>query len=227
MREGDEWKTAFKTNEGLYEWLVMPFGLTNVPSTFMRLMNEVLRDFIGKFVIVYLDDILIFSKTKAEHLKHLDTVMQRLQQEKLLINVKKSSFMKTYLIYLGFVISADKLRMDPDKVEVIKNWSSPKNIFELRSFHGLASFYRKFIRNFNGISAPMMDTVKKRHTYFHWTEEAEKSFTLLKRKITKKPILVLPGFQKTFQVKCDASGFAIGAVLSQEDRSIAYFNARS
>jgi hypothetical protein len=182
----------------LYEWLVMPFDLTNMPSTFMRLMNEVLKDFIGKFFIVYLDDILIFNKTEVEHLKHLATVMQRLQQEKLLINMKKSTFMKIELIYLGFVISADKLKMDLDKLEVIKNWPSPKSIFEVRSFHGLASFYRKFIRNFSGISAPIMDTVRKRHKSFHWTEEAEKRFNLLKRKITEQPILVLPDFSKTF-----------------------------
>jgi hypothetical protein len=226
MREGDKWKTTLNTNEGLYEWLVMPFGLMNAPSTFMRLMNEVLKDFIGKFVIVYLDDILVFSKTKDKHLKHLAIVMKRLQQEKLLINMKKSSFMNTELIYLGFVISTNVLRMDPDKVEVIKNWPSPRNIFEVRSFHGLASFYQKFIRNFSGISAGMMDTVKKRYKSFHWTEEAEKSFNLLKRKITEQPILVLPDFQKTFQVKCDSSRFAIGAVLSQEDRPIAYFSEK-
>jgi hypothetical protein len=127
---------------------------------------------------------------------------------------------------LGFAISENELRMDPDKVEVIKNWPSSNNVFEVRSFHGLASFYRKFIRNFSGISAAMMDTVKKRHKSFHWTEEAERSFNLLKRKITERPVLVLPDFQKTFKVKCDASGFAIGAVLSQEDRLIEYFREK-
>jgi hypothetical protein len=175
---------------------------------------------------VYLDDILVFSKTKAKNLKHLATMMKKLQKEKLLINMKKSSFMKIELIYLGFVISVDKLKMDPDKVEVIKNWPSPKSIFEVRRFHGLASFYRKFIRNFSGISAPMMDTVKKRHKYFHWTKEAEKSFNLLKRKITEQPILVLPDFNKTFQVKCDASEFAIRAVLSQDDKPVTYFSEK-
>jgi hypothetical protein len=116
--------------------------------------------------------------------------------------------------------------MDPEKVDAIKNWPSPKSVFEVRSFHGLSSFHRKFIRNLSGISTPMMDMVKKRHKYFHWTEEAEKSFNLLKKRITKQPILVFPYFNKTFQVKCDASGFAIGAVLSQDDRPITYFNEK-
>jgi hypothetical protein len=170
MREGGEWKTTSKTNEGLFEWLVMSFELTNAPSTFMRLMNEVLKDFIGKFVIVYLNDILIFSKTKKEHIRHLTSVMQKLQQEKLLINLKKK------LIYLGFIISSNELKMDPEKVRAIREWSSPSNIFEAISFHGLASFYMKFIRNFSGTCARVLDTVKKKHKSFSWTEEDEKSF---------------------------------------------------
>jgi hypothetical protein len=185
MREGDECKTAFKTNEGLYEWLVMSFGLTNAPSTFMKLMNEILKDFIGNFVVVYMDDILIFSKTKEEHLRHLALVIRRLQQEKLLINLKKSSFMKTKLIYLGFVISSNELKMDPKKVKAIKEWLSPRSMFEVRSFHGLARFYRKFIKDFSGICAPMMDIVKKKHKYFKWMEEDERSFNILKEKITE------------------------------------------
>jgi hypothetical protein len=192
----------------------------------MRLMNEVLKEFIENFIVVYLDDILIYNNTKAEHLKHLAIVMRKLQQEKLLINMKKSSFMKTELIYLGFFISANELKMDPSKVEVINNWPSPRNVFEVRSFHGLASFYRKFIRNFSGISTTMMDTVKKRHKSFHWIAEVEKSFNLLKRKITEQPVFVLPDFQKTFQVKCDTSGYAIGAILSQEDRLVSYFSEK-
>jgi hypothetical protein len=226
MREGDEWKTTFKTNEGLFEWLVMPFGLTNAPRKFMILMNEVLKDFIGKFVTVYLDDILIFSKTKGEHLRHLTSVMENLQQEKLLINLKKSSFMKKELIYLVFLISSNELNMDLEKVRAIKEWPSPSNIFEVRSFHRLAKIYIKFIKNFSGICAPMLDTMKKKHKSFSWTEEFEKGFKLLKEKITEKPILVLPDFGKTFQVRCEASGLAIGEVLSQDNRSVVHFSEK-
>ena len=151
----------------------MPFGLKNTPNTFMWLMNEVLKEFIGKFVIVYLDDILIFSHTEEEHFRHLRYVLERLQQE-LLININKCSFMRFELVYLGFVISKDRLKMDPRKIEAIVNWPSPKNIFEVRSFHGLASFYRKFIRNFSGICAPIIDTIKKDRQPFCWIATTKK-----------------------------------------------------
>jgi hypothetical protein len=198
MREGDEWKTTFKTNKGPYEWLVIPFGLTNSLSNFMMLMYEIMKDFIGKFMVVYLDDALIFSITKEEHLRHLTLVMRNLQHERLLINLKKSSFMKTKLIYFGFVISSNELKMDPEKVKAIREWSSLRSMFEVRSFHELARFYRNLIRDFSGICEPMMDTVKKWHKSFKWIEEAERSFNILKEKITKRPILILPNFEKTF-----------------------------
>ena len=226
IREGDEWKTAFKTNDGLYEWLVMPFGLSNAPSTFMRLMNEVLKEFIGKFVIVYLDDILIYSQSKEEHIRHLKYVLQKLHQEKLLVYMKKCTFMKKELVYLGFVVSDEGLKMDPEKVKAITDWPTPRNVFEVRSFHGLASFYRKFIRNFSKINAPIIDTIKKDKQPFRWTAEAERNFQLLKKKVTKKPVLVLPDFNKPFQVRCDASGEAIGVVLSQNDRPMVYFSEK-
>jgi hypothetical protein len=226
MREGDEWKTTFKTNTGLYEWLVMPFGLTKAPITFMRLMNEVLKEFIGKFVIVYLDDILVFSKTREEHVRHLKLVMKKLHEEKLLINMKKCFFMKKELIYLGFIISQEGLKMDLEKVKAISDWSSPRNLFEVRSFHGLASFYRKFIRNFSGICAPILDIVKKEKQPFKWTVATEKGFKLLKEKITEKLVLALLDFNKLFSVRCDASGNSIGGVLNQDDKPVAYFSEK-
>lgn len=224
IREGDEWKTTLKTNDGWYEWLVMPFGLTNAPSTFMRLMNEVLKDFVGKFVIVYLDDILIFSQTEEEHLRHLRYVLDRLRKEKLLVNIKKCTFMQKELVYLGFVISQEGLKMDPEKVRAILDWPIPKNTFEVISFHGLTSFY-KFIKNFNGICVSIVETLKKGNQPFYWTEATEKSFNLLK-KVTKKHVLNLPDFDSLFQVRCDASGTAIGAMLRQEDKSVAYFSEK-
>lgn len=148
----------------------------------------------GKFVIVYLDDILIFSRTKEEHLQHVCKVLEKLQWNKLLINLKKCTFLQKELIYLGFVIAENELKMDPEKVAAIVNWPSPKNLFEVRSLHGLASFYRKFIKNFSGICAPMLDTIKKASQPFRWTKVVEKSFQLLKKKITERPILRLPDF---------------------------------
>ena len=140
--------------------------------------------------------------------------------------MKKCSFMKKELVYLGFVVSNEGLKMDPEKVKAITEWSTPRNVFEVRSFHGLASFYRKFIRNFSKINAPIIDTIKKDRQPFKWTVEAERNFQLLKKKVTEKPVLVFPDFSKPFQVKCDASGEAIGVVLSQDDRPVAYFSEK-
>ncbi|XP_057849726.2 uncharacterized protein LOC131060503 [Cryptomeria japonica] len=227
IQEGDEWKTAFKTNEGLFEWIVMPFGLSNAPSTFMCLMNEVLKPFLHQFVVVYLDDILIFSGSKEEHLQHLDQVLRKLHEEGLRINLEKCSFLQEELVFLGFVISTGSLKMDPSKVEAILNWPAPTTATEVKSFHGLCSFYRKFIRNFSGICAPLMDTIKGgRKCVFQWTKEANESFELLKRKISEQPVLVLPDFYKVFVVECDASNKAIGGVLSQDGRPVAFFSEK-
>jgi len=161
IREGDEWKTVFKANSGLYEWLLIPFGLTNTPNTLIRLMNEVLKEYARKFVVVYLDDIVIFSRSKEEHLHHLKLFQKNLQKEKLLINLKKCSFMMEELVYLGFLVSKEGLKMDLEKALAILNWPTPRNIFEVRIFHDIASFYRKFIRSFSQICAPIIETIKE------------------------------------------------------------------
>jgi Reverse transcriptase (RNA-dependent DNA polymerase) len=167
MKEGDEWKTAFKTKLGLYEWLVMPFGLSNAPSTFMRLMNHVLRDFIGKFVVVYFDDILVYSIGLDEHVQHLRQVLIVLREEKLYANLKKCSFCMNEIIFLGYVVSANGIMVDKEKVKAIREWPTPKNANEIRSFHGLASFYRRFVKDFSTIASPLNELVKK-NIVFKW-----------------------------------------------------------
>ncbi|XP_031377624.1 uncharacterized protein LOC116193034, partial [Punica granatum] len=225
MKEGDEWKTAFKTKYGLYEWLVMPFGLTNAPSTFMRLMNHVLRAFIGRFVVVYFDDILVYSKNLDDHKVHLKSVLDVLRKEKLFANMKKCTFCTDKLVFLGFVVSAQGIRVDEEKVRAIQEWPSPTSVSNVRSFHGLASLYRRFVKDFSSIAAPLTEVIKK-NVGFRWGEEQEKAFQLIKEKLTNAPLLSLPNFSKTFEIECDASGVGIGAVLMQEGRPIAYFSEK-
>ena len=157
----------------------MPFGLTNTPSTFTRLMNAVLKEFLDKFVIFYLDDILIFSKTLDEHLIHIHKVFDRLREIKLLINLKKCSFVKE-LVYLGFVVLGECLKVDPEKVKVILEWPTPRSVIEVRSPNGLTTFYRKFIRSFSSICGPLNKTMRGDMKEFKWTTGADKSFNLLK-----------------------------------------------
>ncbi|KAJ9687788.1 hypothetical protein PVL29_016309 [Vitis rotundifolia] len=225
MKEGDEWKTAFKTKYGLYEWLVMPFGPTNAPSTFMRLMNHALCEFIGRFVVVYFDDILVYSKNLDEHINHLHCVLAVLRKEKLYANLKKCSFCMDKVVFLGYVVSAKGIEVDEENVKAIKEWPTPKSINEVRSFHGLASFYRRFVKDFSTLAAPLTEIVKK-FVGFKWGSEQDRAFNEIKERLCGAPLLALPDFSKTFEVECDASGIGIVAVLMQEKRPIAYFSEK-
>ncbi|KAL6313353.1 hypothetical protein AAG906_001063 [Vitis piasezkii] len=221
IRPGDEWKTSFKTKDGLYEWLVMPFGLTNAPSTFMRVMMQVLKPFIGRFVVVYFDDILIYSRSCEDHEEHLKQVMHTLRAEKFYINLKKCTFMSPSVVFLGFVVSSKGVETDPEKIKAIVDWPIPTNIHEVRSFHGMATFYQRFIQNFSSIMTPITECMKP--GLFIWTKAANKAFEEIKSKMVNPPILRLPDFEKVFEVACDASHVGIGAVLSQEGHPVAFF----
>ncbi|CAO2827817.1 unnamed protein product [Amaranthus hypochondriacus] len=224
MREGDEWKTAFKTKYGLYKWLVMPFGLIGAPSTFMRLMNEVLRPYLGRFIVVYLDDILVYSKRVDEHLDHLRQLFEVLRKQQLYGKLEKCSFLLHEVPFLGYVVGRQGVKVDPSKVEAIRTWPTLTTITQLRSFHGLASFYRRFIKNFRTVMSPITDCTKK--GVFTWTKEAQVAFEDIKNAMCNPPILKLPDFDKPFEVECDASNTGIGAVLIQKGRPIAYFSEK-
>ena len=201
----------------------MPFGLSNAPSTFMRVMNQALRPFIGRFVVVYFNDILIFSTTLEEHLAHLREVLIALRKEKLFAK-HKCEFGASEVLFLGYVVSSTGLRVDPQKVEAVASWPTPTMISEVRSFHGLASFYRRFIHNFSDIMAPITDCMKG--VSFAWTAEALVAFSTIKDKLTSAPILVLPDFDSPFELHCDASKLGIGAVLSQLGRPMAFYSEK-
>ena len=157
VREGDEWKTTFKTRDGLYEWMVMPFRLSNAPSTFMRFMNHILKPCIGNFVEVYFFDILIYRKNSMEHLEHIRQSFYILREQRLFANLKKFDFYAYKIIVLGYVATKDGIEMDRSKIEAITNWPTPSSIHDVRTFHELVSFYKRFLRGFSSIMAPVTE----------------------------------------------------------------------
>ncbi|XP_058741863.1 uncharacterized protein LOC131614269 [Vicia villosa] len=220
----DTHKTAFRTFDGHYEFLVMPFGLKNAPSTFQSAMNDLLRPHLRKFVLVFFDDILIYSPTYTDHLTHLQVVLELLQANSFYAKLSKCVFAVDQIDYLGHVISVGGVAPDPEKVKAILDWPLPRSLTTLRGFLGLTGFYRRFVKNYATLAAPLTDLL--RSTKFQWSTEASLAFTSLKHKMTDMPVLALPNFKKTFIVETDASGVSIGAVLSQDGHPIAFFSKK-
>ncbi|GJU47845.1 putative reverse transcriptase domain-containing protein [Tanacetum coccineum] len=221
VREEDIPKTAFRTRYGHYEFQVMPFGLTNAPAVFMDLMNRVCKPYLDKFVIVFIDDILIYSKNKQEHEEHLKLILELLKKEELYAKFSKCEFWIPKVQFLGHVIDSQGIHVDPAKIESIKDWASPKSPTEIRQFLGLAGYYRRFIEGFSKIAKPMTKLTQKK-VKFEWGDKQETAFQLIKQKLCSAPILALPEGSEDFIVYCDASKKGLGAVLMQREKVIAY-----
>nr|CAB3504478.1 unnamed protein product [Digitaria exilis] len=221
IRPCDIPKTAFSTRYGLYEFLVMSFGLTNAPAYFMYLMNSVFMSELDKFVVVFIDDILIYSKNEEEHAEHLRIVLQRLRDHQLYAKFSKCEFWLQSVKFLGHTVSKDGISVDPTKVQEVLDWQPPTSIHEIRSFLGLAGYYRRFIPDFSRIAKPMTELLKK-GVKFEWNDKCEEAFHTLRRHLTSAPVLAQPDCTKPYDVYCDASGTGLGCVLMQENRVIAY-----
>lgn len=213
IKEGDEWKTAFRTRYGHFEYNVMPFGLTNAPAAFQHLMNDVFREFLDNFVVCYLDDILIYSKNVEEHEIHVRQVLQKLRDAGLYAKMEKCVFHTTQVDFLGYIISNDGLMMDSKKVQTIMDWKIPKTVRDVQCFLGFANYYRIFIKDFSRVAAPLTRLTSK--DKFQWNQEAEAAFEALKTSFVSAPVLYRVDFSKVFFMETDASDFALGAVLSQ------------
>ncbi|XP_023208460.1 retrotransposon-like protein 1, partial [Xiphophorus maculatus] len=214
IREGDEWKTAFKTPVGHFEYLVMPFGLTNAPAVFQSLINDVLRDYLDEFVFVYLDDILIFSKNMTEHKRHVRLVLQRLLENSLYVKAEKCEFHVPSISFLGFILESGRVKPDPGRIRAVLEWPTPASRKQLQRFLGFANFYRRFIRNFSQTAGPMTCLTSTK-SQFSWTPEADAAFSVLKQKFADAPVLIQPDPAQQFTVEVDASDSGVGAVLSQ------------
>ena len=209
----DTHKTSFRTFDGHYEFLVMPFGLTDAPSTFQSAMNDLLRPYLRQFVLVFFYDILMYITNLDDHLLHLRLILDLLATNHFVVKLCKCVFAEDTVTYLGYVISKKGVAPDPEKVAAIMNWPQPRLLTALRGFLGLIGFYRRFVQGYAMLAAPLTDLL--RNSRFSWNEEAEKAFLQLKLQMTSMPVLHLPDFSKIFVVETDASGVAIGVVLSQ------------
>jgi ribonuclease HI len=221
IRPEDVPKTAFVTRYGQYEFTVMPFGLTNAPAYFMNLMNKVFMEELDQFVVVFIDDILVYSRSAEEHEQHLRVVLGKLRSHQLYAKFSKCEFWLQKVSFLGHVLTAEGVAVDPEKVTAVSEWKQPTSVSEIRSFLGLAGYYRRFIEGFSRIARPMTELLKK-DKKFVWTEACERSFHELKERLTTAPVLVLPDIRKDFVIFCDASRQGLGCVLMQEGRVVAY-----
>jgi hypothetical protein len=214
IRASDILKTAFSTRYGLYENLVMSFGLTNAPAYFMYLMNSVFMPELDKFVVVFIDDILVYSRNEEEHTMHLHIVLQRLRDHHLYAKLSKCDFWLREIKFLGHTISQDGISVDPEKVQEVMDWKPLTTVQQIRSFLGLAGYYRRFIPDFSRIAKPMTELLKK-GVKFDWGQKCEDAFHALRQHLTTALVLAQPDNTKSFDVYCDASGTGLGCVLMQ------------
>jgi hypothetical protein len=223
LNPADQHKTAFKTHQGLFEFKVMPFGLTNAPATFQNAMNSLFADLMRKCVLVFMDDILIYSPSMSEHLVQLRQVLHILQQNQLSIKRSKCMFAQQQLEYLGHIISKEGVATDPSKIKAVQDWPVPTNVKQVRGFLGLTGYYRKFIQHYSLISRTLSDLLKK-DTVFRWTQTEQQAFEQLKQKMLEAPVLALPNFSIPFTIETDASKRGVGAVLMQAGHPVAYLS---
>src|SRR3954469_20000259 len=221
VRDADIPKTAFITRYGSYEYTVMSFGLTNAPATFSRLMNYIFMEYLDKFVVVYLDDILIYSKNDEEHVEHLRLILTKLREHKLYAKYSKCEFWLPGVTDLGHVISKDGIAVNPEHIQSILEWTPPNTIKQVRIFLGLTSYCRRFVENFSKVAKPLTELLKK-DKKFEWTPQCEYSFQELKRRLTSAPILVPSDFTKDFVIYCDASRQGLGCILMQDRHVVDY-----
>jgi hypothetical protein len=223
MVEEDQMKTAFQTHQGLYEFTVMPFGLTNAPATFQSLMNSIFSAQLRKFVLVFVDDILVYIPTLTDHISHLQTVRTILSQHKLVVKKSKCTFAQQELEYLGHIIGANGVSTNNSKIVAVQNWPVPTSLKTLRGFLGLTGYYRKFVKHYGILAQPLTHLLKK-GVLFSWTSQHQHAFDLLKTAMISTPVLALPDFSKPFVLETDACNTGIVAILMQQHHPVAYMS---